>query len=142
MTGQSIMTTPRAAERPLNRSRRAGLVCLAAAILMPPLWSRITEAQEVSQKIIEIRIENREVVEPQRAIRVTQGDLLKLRWQTDEAVDLHLHGYDVEIRVQPETASVMEIEAFASGRFPITSHGWGTEGHGHDALTYLEVYPD
>ena len=119
-----------------------GLICLAAAILIPALWPRIAEAQEGAQKIIEVRIENREVVAPQGAIRVTQGDQLELRWQTDETVELHLHGYDIEIRVQPNTASVMEIEAFASGRFPITSHGWGSEGHGHDALTYLEVYPD
>jgi hypothetical protein len=35
----------------------------------------------------------------------------------------------------------MVIEAYATGRFPITSHGWGEGGHGHDALTYLEVYP-
>ena len=99
-------------------------------------------AQEVSPQVIEVKIEKREVVVPQDAIRITQGDVIELRWITDEAVDLHLHGYDVELHVGPEEPAAMTIEAYAAGRFPITSHGWGDGGHGHQALTYLEVYPD
>ena len=53
----------------------------------------------------------------------------------------YLHGYDVELHVRPDEPAVMVIEAYATGRFPITSHGWGKGGHGHDELTYLEVYP-
>jgi hypothetical protein len=82
------------------------------------------------------------VVEPKEAIRARQGELIELRWTSDEAVDLHLHGYDVELQVQPDAPASMVVEAFASGRFPITSHGWSDGGHGHDALIFLEVYPD
>jgi len=108
-------------------------------------------AQETSPRVIEVRIENRKVVAPEEAIRITQGDVVELRWSSDEAVELHLHGYDVELRVGPDAPATMAIEAFAAGRFPITSHGWGgggdsggdgDSGGGHDALTYLEVYPD
>jgi copper(I)-binding protein len=99
-------------------------------------------AQKAPQRVIEVRIENRKVVAPREAIRVTEGDLIELRWTSDEFVELHLHGYDLELHVRPGEPASMSIEAYATGRFPITSHGWGEGGHSHDALTYLEVHPD
>lgn len=99
-------------------------------------------AQEAEPRVVEVRIENRQVVEPEAAIRATQGERLELHLTSDEAVELHIHGYDIELHAGPNEPAVMAIEAFAAGRFPITSHGWGDGGHGHQALTYLEVYPD
>ncbi len=102
-------------------------------------------AAEEMSKVIDVRIEGRRVAAPQGPIRVKRGDIVELRWQTDEAVRLHLHGYDVELTVKPGRAAKMVIRARVAGRFPITSHGWGVRGHGqgngHDALTYLEVLP-
>jgi hypothetical protein len=102
----------------------------------------IDDDQEVSPRVIEVRIENRKVVAPSKTIRITEGDMIELRWTSDEPVELHLHGYDLELHVRPDEPAAMVIEAYATGRFPITSHGWGEGGHGHDALTHLEVYPD
>ena len=98
-------------------------------------------AQDGPQRVIELRIENRKVVKPKNAVRVTEGDVVELRWTSNEPAELHLHGYDLKIHVRPGEPAVMVIKAHATGRFPITSHGWGEGGHGHDALTYLEVYP-
>jgi FtsP/CotA-like multicopper oxidase with cupredoxin domain len=76
-------------------------------------------------------------------IRVTMGDRVTLSWTSDEAGSLHLHGYDIEFEVGPGRTETMTFLASATGRFPITSHGFGgEEGHGHKALLYLEVYPD
>lgn len=79
-------------------------------------------------------------------MRVKKGEKIRLHWTTDETVVLHLHGYDIEISVSPGTATEMTFEASATGRFPITSHGFGApDSHNHDdehTLTYLEVYPD
>ena len=108
---------------------------------MPSVLNQAAVAQETSRRAIEVRIENREVVVPREAIRITEGDVIELVWTSDEATELHLHGYDLEIHVRPDEPATMVIEAYATGRFPITSHGWGEGGHGHDALTYLEVYP-
>ena len=56
---------------------------------------------------------------------------------------MHLHGYDLELSLAPDAPTEMNFEAFATGRFPVTSHGFG--GHGHDdeevVLLYLEVHP-
>ncbi len=126
----------------MNACRRTWLVWLAAGSFIPAVLIRAAVAQEAPQQVIEVRIENRKVVAPSETIRITEGDVIELRWTSDESVELHLHGYDLEIHVRPDEPAVMVIKAYATGRFPITSHGWGEGGHGHDALTYLEVYPD
>jgi hypothetical protein len=72
-------------------------------------------------------------------IRLTQGDTVTFEWQSDTAMDLHLHGYDLEVRLQPGKPVTTPFQAHASGRFPLTSHG---AGHGHAALLYIEVHPD
>ena len=114
---------------------------LAAGMLTIPGWPRSAPAQDPDKRAIEVRIEDRRVVADMRTIRITEGETVELRWTGDEAVELHLHGYDLKIAVQPGETAVMTVAAYAAGRFPITSHGWGDGGHGHDALTYLEVYP-
>jgi hypothetical protein len=122
-------------------SRRTWLIWLASGWFMPAALIRAAVAQNAPRRVIEARIENRRVVAPDGAIRISEGDVIELRWTSDEAVDLHLHGYDLELHVRPDEPAAMVIEAYATGRFSITSHGWGEGGHGHDALTYLEVYP-
>ena len=125
----------------MDASRRAWLVWLAAGSFMPAALIRAAAAQDNPQRAIDVRIENRKVVAPMAAIRITEGDRVELRWTSDEPVELHLHGYDLKIQVRPDAPAAMVVEATATGRFPITSHGWETGGHGHDALTHLEVYP-
>jgi hypothetical protein len=125
----------------MDARRRTWLIWLASGWFMPAALIRAAVAQEGPRRVIEARIENRKVVAPSEAIRITEGDVIELRWTSDEAVDLHLHGYDLELHVRPDEPAAMVIEAYATGRFPITSHGWGKGGHGHDELTYLEVYP-
>ena len=126
----------------MDTSRRTWMVWFAAGLFLPAALVRAAVAQNRPRQMLEVRIENRQVVEPREAIRVTQGDVIELRWTSDEAVELHLHGYDIEFDVEPGEPASMVIQANATGRFPITSHGWGDGGHGHDALIFLEVYPN
>ena len=121
--------------------RRSWLVWLTAGSIAPGMLIRASAAQEATRKVIDVRIENRKVILPLDAIKITEQDVIELRWTSDESSKLHLHGYDLETQVRPGEPAVMVIKAHVTGRFPITSHGWGDGGHGHDALTYLEVYP-
>ena len=127
--------------RPAAVRRRTALAVIAAGALAPTFAPARAAAQAGAKTVIDIRIENRRVVAPTGAVRVSHNDEVVLRWTVDEEVEIHLHGYDVLIRLRPGAPSSMALTARATGRFPITSHGWGAEGHGHDALTYLEVYP-
>ncbi len=122
--------------------RRILAIWLTAGLFLSPTHIQFAVAQKTSQRVIEVRLEHRKVVAPNKAIRITEGDVIELRWTSDEPVELHLHGYDLKIHLGRDEPASMVIEAHATGRFPITSHGWGAGGHGHDALTYLEVYPN
>ncbi|MDP6184579.1 MAG: hypothetical protein QF609_12260 [Gammaproteobacteria bacterium] len=84
-------------------------------------------------------------------IRLTQGDQAELRWRTDQAIDIHLHGYDIEQSLKPGADTAMVFVAHATGRFPIVVHdpnavGDHADAHSHGGaertLVYLEVHPD
>ncbi|MGQ4809145.1 hypothetical protein NKDENANG_02547 [Candidatus Entotheonellaceae bacterium PAL068K] len=115
-----------------------GLVSLS----LGALWVATAAAQE---RAITVEIRHRQVVGDTDTIQVKRGDTVILRWSTDEAVSVHLHGYDIEALVKPETPMEFRFKAYATGRFPITAHGFGaqahTAGHGDTTLVYLEVLP-
>ena len=100
-----------------------------------------TEDATAAPTRIEVRIENREVV-GDRVIRLTEDQHVDMIWTTDAAVELHIHGYDIRIEVSPDAPAVVSFVAHATGRFAVTSHGFGDQdGHGHETLAYIEVYP-
>ncbi len=100
------------------------------------------EDATAAQTRIEIRIENRKVV-GDNVIRLTEGQRVEMIWTTDVATELHIHGYDIRIEVSPEAPAEISFIAHATGRFAVTSHGFGDQhGHGHETLAYIEVYPD
>lgn len=71
-------------------------------------------------------------------IRVTQGERVALAAASDEAVALHLHGYDRHLDIAAGQRAVLGFDATAAGRFAIEGHyPDGTE----KTLAYLEVHP-
>jgi hypothetical protein len=117
------------------------LAWLVMGSVTPVILIQAAISQENTSRVIQVKIENRKVITPKRAIRITENEIVELRWSSDERVKLHLHGYDKELELGPGKPASMSITGRATGRFPITSHGWGQGGHGHNALTYLEVHP-
>ena len=92
---------------------------------------------------VDIVIKNGKVI-GKNSVRVSRGDAVVLRWSSDQRLELHLHGYDVETTVSPGTPAEMKIRARATGRFPVEIHGQGDSGsgHSHKNIFHLEVYPD
>ena len=93
----------------------------------------------------DVKIERGRVPESMRRIRVEQGDIVTLRWNVDRAAVLHLHGYDIEQRVEPGTPAEMVFTARATGRFPLHLHDAASTSnkrtHDEALLLYVEVYP-
>lgn len=122
-------------------------ICGILLCATSPLIAISQDAQGTyTERLVELEIKQRSISNTLTSVRVKKGEKIRLHWTTDETVVLHLHGYDIEISVSPGTATEMTFEASATGRFPITSHGFGApDSHNHDdehTLTYLEVYPD
>jgi hypothetical protein len=93
----------------------------------------------------DLRVEHGRLPDTMRLIRVKQGDVVRLRWSTDQPLTLHLHGYDIEKHVEPGTATDLTFTAYATGRFPIHVHAQGARTGGHtqdeEPLVNIEVYP-
>ena len=126
----------------LQSSMVGGFMAFFLAMLLAGPTPVIAQT-DPAVRILSVSIEKRKVV-GKRTIRVTQGDRVQLNWQTDEKVELHLHGIDQKTEVLPGAGGTIRFTAKATGRFPVTSHGFGKKAghhHGPGALMYVEVYP-
>jgi hypothetical protein len=108
----------------------------AAAISLLPLSD--SRAQSAS-RVFDLAIVNGRMDAKNDTIRVNKGDQVELRWSTDRPIVLHLHGYDIERKVAPESATVMSFKANLTGRFPVSEHKHG--GRHQPPVLYLEVHP-
>ena len=122
------------------RSRRYALTaCLAA------LAAAFAGTAPAADLTFELRVQDGQLPQNMRLIRVQQGDLVTLRWSADRSMLLHLHGYDLQWHVEPGAASAVSFAARLTGRFPIHAHdsasGTNETAHEDRALAYLEVYP-
>ena len=98
-----------------------------------------------AEQHVAYQITNRHIDAKPPTLKVKQGDTLVIAWRSDEAVSLHLHGYDVLIKLAPSIPGHMKLTAHSLGRFPVSAHGFGTEQHAKRhaeiAMMYLEVLP-
>jgi hypothetical protein len=109
-------------------------------VLAPNLAVSGAKADELT---FELRIERGHVPANMRLIRVKQGDVVKLRWSSDRSIALHLHGYDIERKIEPGVVAEMTFTARATGRFPVQEHQAAPGGgHTHGApIVQVEVLP-
>lgn len=95
-----------------------------------------------AERVFDLDVRAGKVADERRHIRVTQGDTVRLRWRSDRPIVVHLHGYDIERRVEPGAVAEMSFEATATGRFSVSEHGHGADGHRHGpSLARIEVRP-
>ena len=114
---------------------------IAALALTLVLAGTGAKADEVT---FDLRIERGQVPAKSRLVRVRQNDLVRLRWSSDQPIALHLHGYDIEQKVEPGAISEMKFTARATGRFPVQEHKPQAAGGGHThgaPIVQLEVLP-
>jgi hypothetical protein len=119
----------------------AGFATVVVRAEAPP--SKMQEPQR-----FEVDIRDRKVASAMRTLRVTQGEAVEISWTTTEAVEVHLHGYDISLMLAPGRPDTMRFTATVAGRFPLAAHGFGKEGgdghaKGHKEITLLhfEVHP-
>lgn len=127
----------------MERSRIALFVAAALAIGA----SGVAPAQDPPARVVDIslsdgRASGPELRAPGRGaptLRLTRGERVELRWRSDRTMDLHLHGYGIEMRVQEGATAVMAFRARAAGRFAVETHDRAGR---HATLLYVEVHPE
>jgi hypothetical protein len=119
----------------MSRAHRIDRLAMLITMLLLLAWA----SAWAEPRVVELAIRDGVLPREQRVIRVQQGDAVTLRWTTDRALTLHLHGYDIEQRVVPGTTATMSFSARATGRFAIEIHA--SEGRRETTAGYLEVHP-
>lgn len=115
-------------------SGRRAILALLAGLLIGA-----APADASAPKVLAISIVNGAVVGSENTIRVQQGDDVELRLSSDKPMELHLHGYDIEVKLSPQSPAVMSFKASIPGRFPVEAHG--TAPARSRPVLYLEVSP-
>jgi len=117
--------------------------CVLLAVLL--CAGAASVSAQAAELTFNLRLEDGHVPPSMRLVRVTEGDIVRLRWSVDRPVVLHLHGYDIEKRIEPGVVGEMKFTARATGRFPLHAHAVGADGKGQARdealLLYVEVYP-
>ena len=70
-----------------------------------------------------------------RTLRFDSGETVRLRFSSDAASEVHIHGYDKYVQVPAGGSARTRFKADAEGVFEIEDHGTGT------LLASLEVRP-
>lgn len=115
--------------------RWRGAVMLALALLGP--WPG-TATLAAGAPRFEVALEDGRPRHADQTLSATAGETVSIQVRSDQAVTLHLHGYDRELRVPADGEATLRFDAAIPGRFPIELHG----GHGHGPILYLEIQPD
>lgn len=82
-----------------------------------------------------LKVQNRTLVEGSGQLTVNQGDTVMIHITVDEAEELHLHGYDKHIDLEPNQEGTLTLVADTSGHFPFELE------HSKTELGALDVLP-
>ncbi len=83
-----------------------------------PDFTKTTENNTPTPNIFNLSIKNQKIASGSSEITVLQGETVTLKITSDEAEELHLHGYDKSINLKPNQEVELIFEANTSGRFP------------------------
>jgi FtsP/CotA-like multicopper oxidase with cupredoxin domain len=66
-------------------------------------------------KLIEVRVAGGKVETAQRRVRVSRGDRVRIQVQSDQADEVHVHGFDLKEPVGPGKPATVEFTADLPG---------------------------
>ena len=94
---------------------------LAVAMALAAAMSACGEREPV-EHVFDLELQGGELVDGGDAWQVNQDDKVTLVVRSDQPVNFHLHGYDLEQDITPEEPAEFVFTAEATGSFPITVH--------------------
>jgi hypothetical protein len=94
-----------------------------------------TQPAEPAPRVDIVRIRGLGPVGEPKTISYDSGDTVRLRFTSDQAAEVHLHGYDRTVNVPAGGSSRLTFKANAEGIFEIEEH------HSGEILAKLQVEP-
>lgn len=70
-----------------------------------------------------------------KVVKLKRDDAVTVEIVSDRADEVHVHGYDLKLKLEPNKAATLQFAAKRTGRFAIELHKSGAE------LGVLEIYP-
>lgn len=101
----------------------------------PPQAPGVPVTRAAGPQIVELRVKEGRLESGPAQISVRQGDEVLIRLVIDRIDELHLHGYDLSVSLQPGIVAELRFVADRAGRFEYELH------HAHVELGALEVHP-
>jgi heme/copper-type cytochrome/quinol oxidase subunit 2 len=123
---------------PFVRAGRRFTYAARALLIAALLATAITNAH-AEDHVFALEIHSEAPTAKPQVLAVRQNDKVEIRVSSDKAVQVHLHGYDIEKDVVPNVVTSLRLTATATGRFPIEIHS--KEPLKQRPLAYLEVRP-
>ena len=87
-----------------------------------PVETETTAPPAEDPEVVVVRLVGGEPQGGVRTIRVRQGDVVRLRVESDQASEIHVHGYDIEQEAGPGKPAVFKFTADLEGIFEVESH--------------------
>lgn len=105
---------------------RATVLALIAVLVLGGLFVALrpdppTEGPE--ERAVEVEIQEDEMSPAE--VTVGEGDQVTLRFTAERPRELHLHGYDREVEIEPGETATLSLEATRTGRFEVEDHDSG-----------------
>jgi hypothetical protein len=94
-----------------------------------------TEAAPPPPRVETIRMRGRAPVGEPQTLEYESGDTIRLRFRSDVAEEVHIHGYDKYVDVPANGSARTRFKADLEGIFEVESHGSG------EILAKLEIRP-
>jgi hypothetical protein len=115
----------------------AGLAALAGLFISskPSTAPQAPTVTVPTPKIVELVIVGGKLQSGPRLIPLQQDERVTFKVTSDRSDEMHLHGYDLHVRLQAHTPATLSFTADRSGRFDYELHGAQVE------LGALEVQP-
>lgn len=92
-------------------------------------------ASSPGNRVFELGLKNGRLVSGPAVLQVKAGDRITLKIASNTSDELHVHGYDLRLRIKPEEVVTLDFTANRTGRFGLELH------RAHAELGALEVYP-
>jgi plastocyanin len=121
--------------RSTTRVAACGVLVLLAGALQVQWAGGEAVSNDGTTHVFDIVVQRGKRVSGPAVLKVRQGDEVTIHVTTDGADEFHLHGYNLLMKLQPNTTATLQFVAKLSGRFTYELHKADLE------LGALEVYP-